>query len=179
MKAANILVGLVLIASAGWAQNGNQSQQSSDNVGKLLAGAKSAASLLSSDVETLDFFMAERAGTTAQASILNVYRDHIAAIRNYASRLEEARKEGSPAQQSAIDRMIPVLEEFAKSADTAMDVARNTGGQLDRAGVREYLKQSGDLGAELSGVVAGWADYAVTKDTLDRISSKQAALSGR
>ena len=133
-----------------------------DAVGPLLAAAKSAASAVRSDVATLDL-VAE--SSQSRTTILNLYQDDIRAVRTQAARLDAARKNGTRWQQIASERVIPLMEELASAAEAAVRAASGN----ENPG-KQYFKLSADLCGELTTLIGGWADYAHTKDELDRIS---------
>jgi hypothetical protein len=68
----------------------------SDRVSELLSTAKAQAFELKSDIQTMDFFAGSDFGWESHASIINVYKDHINAIRHQVPKLDDARSIASP-----------------------------------------------------------------------------------
>jgi hypothetical protein len=146
--------------------------QQPPQVEQLLNDTKSLVSLLKSDIATLGFFVSESASST-NAAMLNLYAERIKSLRALAGKLEAARKDGSHAQQTALDRIVPVMKEFASSADTALAAAKQS-----PAVQEQYFKLNSDLAEELCSVISAWVDYAKTKDDLDRVARPKAAPNG-
>jgi hypothetical protein len=154
---AAIPVLAILLALAAQAQTQPQ-------VSPRLSEVKNLVTLLKSDMATLDFLAHAGTGSEAHASIFNLYADRINALRRQADELETNRKNGTAWQQVAVDRIVPVMKELAASAEAAVRAANSNG---NRPG-KDYFQLNSDLADELSTVIAAWADYAKTKDDLDR-----------
>jgi hypothetical protein len=150
----------------------------SAQVGQLLADAKSLASLLKSDLATIDFFALSAGGSQTYADMLNLYTGRATALRTQALKLESMRKYGSHWQQIAVDRMVPVMKELASSAEAAISSTKVTRNRPSSTDYREYLKLNSDLAGELSAVIAACVDYAKTREDLDHIAEKIGAPSG-
>jgi len=110
--------------------------------------------------------------------MLNLYSERTAALRIQALRLEAMRQYGSRWQQIAVDRIIPVMNELASSAETAINATKTNQTRLSSTEYREYLKLNSDLAEELSTLIAAWVDYAKTREDLDRSAEKIGAPSG-
>lgn len=175
---AFIILAVALARSPGWSQSVNAQTMDGSQVSQVLSEVKSLASFLKSDVATLDFVAFSAGGSQTRASTLDRFAQHAAALRRQSGRLDEIRKYGSSSQQTAIDRMVPVMKEFASSSEAAIKAARTTpvsGGSQD---YREYMKLNSDLAQELSDVISAWVDYATTKENLDRVAGKVGVSSG-
>ncbi len=175
-KAILVVLGLIF-ASPGRPQYRRPSAEPSEQISQLLREVKNVASSLKSDISTLDFFAAEEGGLRMYAAMLEVYQDHIAALHKQASRLEEVRKYGSRSQQNAIDRVIPVMQEFVSSAEAVIAIARANYDPSNHTEYRDYYKLNGDLAGEFAKLIAGWADYAATRGALDRLAPTVSAPS--
>lgn len=145
-----------------------QTPKSEEEVGQLLAKTRSTASLLRSDVSTLDLFTTE-VDFRANSAVLQVYEGHIRDLRDQAAQLQAMRQQASSAQQTAIDRIVPVVQDYARSAEAAVGAAKTGAGRSD---LQPYLKLHTSLAAEFSTIVAAWTDYAETKAALDRIHDR-------
>jgi hypothetical protein len=132
-------------------------------VTQLLADAKSQASLLKSDLETLDFF-ASASGTQGRSGMAGVYSDRIAALRNQAGRLTDARKDASHWQQVTIDRVVPLLQELASRGEAATRAAAGSKPSP------EYLRATSSLARALYLLISASIDYGNAMEELDRVT---------
>lgn len=87
MTRKTIVAGLGLLLAA--QHSHHQYSQSEEQTDQLLSDIKSTASLLRSDISTLDFFM-RADGFRTQSAIVEVYEGRIHALRDQTARLEEA-----------------------------------------------------------------------------------------
>lgn len=175
---AFIVVATVLALSLSWSQSVNAPQgMDSSQVSEVLSDAKTLASSLRSDIMTLDFIALSASGSQTRAVTLNLFAVHTTALRSQSARLEEIRKYGTSSQQTAIDRMVPVMQELASSAEAAINATRSLS-QLSSPEYREYFKLNADLAEELSHVISAWVDYANTRENLNRVAEKVGVPSG-
>lgn len=169
-KKGALILGLIF-ATVARPQSPGRSVERGEEVTQLLAAAKGTGSLLRSDISTLDFFAAAEAGLEGQSAVLEGYQEHIVALQNQESRLEEMRKYGSRSQQVAIDRIIPVIQEFVSSAKAAIRAVR-TSKDRSTPEYRDYCKLNADLAGEFANAIGTWVDYAGTRGALDRVAQK-------
>jgi hypothetical protein len=144
------------------------SNETNPEITALLGNAKSAASAVAGDIETLDL-LAGQAQT--QATVLHLYKNDIATLRSQAEKLAALRKQGSEAQQTAVERIVPIMQEFASAADAAVEIASAQKTSAGSPGT-EYYKLNSDLSGEFAALISNWANYARTKDDLDRAAAK-------
>lgn len=162
---------LVTTLAAGPQSHGSE-ETGSSQVAQLLTDTKSLASSLKSDLATLDFFALSADAGLTRTAMFNLYEEHINALRSQQAKLEAKRKDGSRWQQTALDRIVPIIEEFASSAEAAIAAAKTSQGRLNSADSRDYFKLNADLADEFSTAIGAWADYAKTRADLDRAAQK-------
>jgi hypothetical protein len=173
------VLAVMVTSSASHAQSLNTSGEAGRlRVAQLLSDAKSSASSLKSDLATLDFFAASIGGWQTHAAILDLYQEHITSIRSQAARLESARNNGSLWQQTAVDRIIPVMQEFASSAEAAIRTSNANQTILQSSDFKRYFKLNSDQAGEFASLIAAWVDYAKTRDDLERVPQKTVSNSG-
>ena len=171
-KAFLALLPLLLTSLAAGPQSNGSQETGSSQVAQLLTDAKNLASSLKSDLATLDFFALSADSGVTRTAMLNLYQEHINALRSQQAKLEAKRKDGSRWQQTALDRIVPIIEEFASGAEAAIATAKTSQGRLNSADSRDYFKLNADLAEEFSTAIAAWADYAKTREDLDRAAQK-------
>jgi hypothetical protein len=162
-RKASMAVVAILLASPA-VRSSDSGDTHSDKIAELLLSAKGAAASLRSDIATLDLLAAS---TQTQATVLGLYQQDIGALRSLAHQLEAAGEEGSPAQQTAVKRIVPVMQEFASSAEASLRAATNRNAPSGPEW-GQYVKLNSDLCSEFSSVINAWADYARTREELDQ-----------
>jgi hypothetical protein len=144
----------------------------SDHVSELLVTAKAQAFELKSDIQTMDFFTGSDFGWESHASIVNVYKGHISAIRQQVARLDDARSIASPLQKKTIDQVGPLLQELASDAEGLINRINKNPKRLDSGEYKEYIKVNADLAAELAALVGNFVDCGRTKQQLEQVKNK-------
>lgn len=162
MRRATCIAFAMLLPSAAAPQGGD-----SNRIAQLLADADSQAMLLKSDLSTLDFMASSATPGQSYAQVIGAYRQHIATLRNQAATLETQRKNAPEWQQTTIDRVVPLLREFAASATAAMDAIGTHTGDF-----KQYVKLNADLAGELSTLIDTWISLGKTREELARAASR-------
>jgi hypothetical protein len=170
-RTAAAVLALLVAALPGHTQQPNVAGTAGAGVGKLLSDVKSETSLLRSDVWTLDFFVSG-AAPQAYAGPERVYMERLATIRGQAARLSAARQNAGRWQQLTIDRIVPLMLEFASSAAAAITVVRTSQNQSGSVDLAKYLKAQSDLADELYRLISAWVDYGRTRQELDQSEAK-------
>lgn len=163
---------LVLLASRhamGAAETGDA------QVSQLLSDANNQAALVNNDLGTLNFIASSPLDWKNHVPIVSAYRQHIGALRSQAARLEAARKNASAWQAVSIDRIVPLLREFAEAADATLVALDKNPGGLGGADYKQYLKLNADLAGEFSSLIGTWVNYGKTREELGRVAQKIAA----
>jgi hypothetical protein len=137
-------------------------------VTQLLSDVESKASLLKSDLSTLDFFASSQLGWQSHAAIVAAYKEHIGALRNQAAKLDGARKDASRWQKTTIDQIVPLLQEFAATAEATIGAIDKNPAGLNSDDYKQYVKLNADLSGEFSTLIGTWVNYARTRDELSR-----------
>lgn len=144
----------------------------SQQVGQMLSDAKNLASLIKSDIATLSFFALSGGEWQTRDVMLKLYTERTNTLRSQATRLEAARKSGTRSQQIAVERILPLMEELATSAEAAIRSTKSNPNRASTSEYRQYLKLTSDLLEELSNMIGAGVDYAKTRDDLDRVAAK-------
>lgn len=160
-----IALAMLLLPVCAAAQSGDASR-----IAQLLQEASSQAALLKSDLSTLEFIASSATPGQSYAQVVGAYRQHIATLRNQAATLETERKNAPQWQQTTIDRVVPLLREFAVRAAEAIDAIGKNTGDLDNQNFKQYVKLNADLAGELSTLIDGWISLGKTKEELARVS---------
>lgn len=161
------------------AQSPNSTNESDrSQIAQALSESQKAAALLTSDLASLDFIVRVRAGTALDQGTLEAFAGHIDDLRNQAAKLESLRSSGASSQQSAVDRILPVMREFASSAEAAISEAKAAPQQSNATAFRQYIRLNSELAGEFSKAISAWVSYAQTRGALDRVAREIGAPAG-
>jgi len=170
---------LLLGSSIAWAQAPKEAAEGdSAQVTQELSAVKSLIGVLRSDVATLEFLARGEGGYSVESGMFDQVAGRISDLRGHAAKLDGMRTSGSPAQQRAVERLVPVMQEFASSADAAVKTSRTRQNQSNLTAFRQYMKLSTSLADELSSVISTWIGYAQTRGDLDRVARQIGAPIG-
>lgn len=171
-RIAAAVLAFLLVPPLAHPQQPNRAAAAETDVETLLSDARSQASLLRSDISTLDFLVAPGGVAQERTAVLQLYREHVTKLRDQATRLSAARQNASRWQRVAIDRIIPLMQEFASSAETAIAVVRTPQDRSGSPEFRKYIKAQSDLGDEFYRLISAWVDYSKTREDLDQAAAK-------
>lgn len=145
----------------------------SEQVTQLLADAKTQAYQLSVDASTMSSYTnARTASWQLHSAAVGQMKEHINAAGRTLTKLEDARKDASPWQTTAIVRIGPLLKEIALNTETVINYLNKNPQRLNMSEYRDYLEVNADVAEKLSGLVADFVNYGHTKNRLERLSSK-------
>ena len=120
------------------------------DVDQLLQQASTQASQLRRDSATLESFTRSRVSWQSHAAQVNTIRTHVNQLGQTLSQLEAARDSAGKAQQAAIDRLRPVLEELASNTTSIIDHINQNPRRLFDADYRDFLRANDALAANLN-----------------------------
>ena len=106
--------------------------QTSDSakVSNLLAQAESHATLLKNDAATLQSFTRSGVSWQSHAGQLEVMKTHVNNLGKVEEQLRDARSEGAPWQQEAIDQINPLLQDMADHLTATINHLNENQGQV-------------------------------------------------
>jgi len=139
---------------------------------QLLSDAGNQASLLKSDLDTIEFFGSSAGGWQSHSTIVTVYKQHIGALRSLAARLDTTRGDASSAQKTGIDRVVPLMQEFAATAEAMINTIDKNPGALNGSDYKQYVKLNSDLAEEFVTLIGASVNCAKTGDELARVAEK-------
>ena len=158
----NILTAAVMVAGLSATV---QAADRTDPVSKLFAGARAQSSQLSVDWK----YLSRRTGPNPAndaAEILRMKQDVNAAEKTIAA-LNDSRREVSPSQSAAIDRIVPVMEEIAGNTADAIEFLSSNQPRMTAKEYRAYVSDGSDTSHRLSSLIAELVDYASHKTKFD------------
>ena len=144
----------------------------SEQVSKLLAGAKSQALQLREDAATLESYTRMTNDWESHSIMVNQIKEHINVTGNTLAKLEDLRDSASPWQQTAIDRIEPLLKEIAHDTDTVIAFINTKPTRLFNPEYKDFVEANADNADHLARLISDFVDYGRAKSRLDRLGRK-------
>ena len=129
---------------------GMWSNAAAADVDQLLRQASAQAFQLRRDSATLESFTRSRVSWQSHAAQVNTIRTHVNQLGQTLSQLEAARDSAGKSQQTAIDRIRPVLEELASNTTAIIDHLNQNPRRLFEPAYRDFLRANDALAANLN-----------------------------
>jgi hypothetical protein len=162
-----LLAGFLVIPATSTAADAPDSEQ----VSKLLSEAMTMAFQLKEDAVTMESFTRINVSWESHAAAINQIKDHINALGRQEAKLKDAKRTGSPWQQTAIDRITPFLDELT---GYTYAVIEHINGEKKHtpADYKDYLEANADYATDLAAMIGDFVDYGKTKDRLQHLGDK-------
>ena len=156
MTAAAIIVGM---------HSAVRAADSPDAILKLLGNAQVQASQLSLGWKS--YTRQPAINWSANSPEVAAMEDQLTAVGRTLAALNETRPQASFAQLTAMDRIVPVVQEIAENSTRAIDfLARNQTRLTDKQ-YKDYVEQSSDTSNRLATLVSQLVDYESRKAKFD------------
>ncbi len=166
-----LAAGCVSISPA--AQAEDNPSGSSQKVNQLLSEVKTEAIALERDCEDIVTWARGRQVTTASHGLkLDGIRDHINQAGRRVRQLQDARDTASPWQQEAIDRIYPLLKEFADNTQEMINHFNENGSALYLSEYSDYAKVGYELAHDLAALVSDYVEYGNLELDFHRLQEK-------
>lgn len=124
----------------------------------LLQQAKDSAAQLARDSVEMESYTRSRVSWESHAAQINVINNHVNNSVKILADLHEAHEASEPWQQSAIDRITPLLQELASNTESIIEHL-NDKQQTWHPEYQGYLKSNAELATDLSKLIADYIDY--------------------
>jgi hypothetical protein len=144
----------------------------SEQVSKLLSDAKSQALQLREDAVTMETYTRMTNDWESHSVVVNQMKEHINAAGKTLDKLEALRDGASLWQQTAIDRIKPLLREIAHDTDTVIGFINTKPTRLFNTEYKDFIEANADNADHLARLIADFVDYGHAKSRLDRLGSK-------
>jgi hypothetical protein len=122
----------------------------SEQVSKLLSDAKTQAFQLKEDALTMEAYTRMTSDWQSHSIVVEHMKDHINVAGKTLAKLEELRDSASPWQQTAIDRIKPLLKEIASNTDTVIQFINKKPTRLFNTEYKDYIEAAADNADRLS-----------------------------
>jgi len=166
-------MGTPVILLAGWANTASAAVvPDSEHVAKLLSEAKTMAFQLKDDAVAMEGFTRMNVSWESHAEAINQIKDHVNALEKQEAKLKEARSSAEPWQKTAIDRIVPYLDELEGYTSAVIERIADQPKRLFTDEYRDYLQANADYASDLAGVISDFVDYGKARDRMERLSKK-------
>jgi len=146
----------------------------SEEVSQLLADVKTEAYQLERDAEDLSAWArSKNMSWESHTAKVNLIREHVNKAGELLTELNNARDEGSPWQQKAIDEIYPALKSLADNTQTVMNLLGERKHLIRmKPEYREYATTNHTLARELRVLVTDYIDYGKHNAEFQRLQQK-------
>jgi hypothetical protein len=166
-------IGTPAVLLGGWAGTANAAVvPDSDQVAKLLSEAKTMAFQLKEDAVAMEGFTRMNVSWESHAVAINQIKDHVNALEKQEAKLKDARTEAAPWQKTAIDRIVPYLDELEGYTSAAIERINAQPKRLFTDDYKDFLEANADYATDLAGMIADFVDYGKTRDRMERLGNK-------
>lgn len=137
---------------------------------KLLAEAKTEAYAISVDASILESYTRQSTlSWQSHAAEITRMKSDINAAAKTVTALNAAKSKSAPWQATAVDRIIPFLQELASDTTAAIEYLNKNQSRLNVKEYQDYLKANADTSQELSSLVAHFVDYGNHKSRYENL----------
>jgi len=138
----------------------------SEAVNKLLSEAKTMAFQLKEDAVAMEAFNRMNVSWEAHAVAIGEIRDHVNVLGRQHGKLAEARGFAAPWQKTAIDRILPFIDELGGYTSAVIEHLNDNPKRIFTAEYRDYLEANADYATDLAAMIAQFVDYGKAKQRL-------------
>jgi len=158
---------------AGWAGTANAAAvPDSEHVAKLLSEAKTMAFQIKEDAVAMEGFTRMDVSWESHAVAINQIRDHVNALEKQEALLKDARNAASPWQKTAIDRIVPYLDELEGYTSAVIERINDKPSRFLTADYKDFLEANADYATDLAAMIGEFVDYGKTRDRMERLGTK-------
>lgn len=144
----------------------------SEHVTKLLSDAKTMAFQLREDAALMESFTRVNASWESQAAAITVIKDHVNELGRQAAKLKAARVDAAPWQKTAIDRIMPFVDELGGYTSAVIEHINADPKHLNTAEYKDYLEANADYSSDLAAMIGDFINYGRTRQRFDRLTDK-------
>ena len=173
MRIPRFWMGAPAILMIGWAGAANAAiVPDSEHVAKLLSEAKTMAFQIKEDAVAMEGFTRMNVSWESHAVMINQIREHVNALEKHEAKLKDARNAASPWQKTAIDRIVPYLDELEGYTSAIIERINDQPKRLFTDEYKDFLQANADYATDLAAMIGDFVDYGKTKDRVERLGNK-------
>jgi len=166
-------MGTPALLLAGFAGTANAAAvPDSEHVSKLLAEAKTMAFQLKDDAVAMEGFTRMNLSWESHAAAINQIKDHINALEKQEAKLKDARAAAAPWQRTAIDRIVPYLDELEGYTFAVIERINDQPKRLFTDEYKDFLQANADYATDLAAMIGDFVSYGNARDKVERLGTK-------
>jgi len=172
-RITKLWIGIPAVLLAGWAGAARAATDpDSEHVAKLLSEAKTMAFQLKEDAVAMEGFTRMNVSWESHAVAINQIKGHVTVLENQEAKLKEARSSASAWQKTAIDRIVPYLDELEGYTSAVIERINEQPKRLFTDDYKDFLEANADYATDLAAMIGDFVDYGKTRDRLQRLGNK-------
>ena len=144
----------------------------SPEITRLLAEVNDQAIQFRADSDKMAAFTRSNISADSYAQQLQTIKEHVNAAGKAVAKLNEQRADGSPWQQTAIDRLNPMFRELVTNTETVINALNKNRSRVHMKEFQDYVQANADVSADLARVISDFVDYGNAKTKLERLAAK-------
>lgn len=173
MRKLRFWIGTPAILLAGFAGTANATVvPDSEHVAKLLSEAKTMALQIKEDAVAMEGFTRMNVSWESHATAINQIKEHVNALEKHEAKLKDARSAATPWQKTAIDRIVPYLDELEGYTSAIIERINAQPKRLFTDEYKDFLQANADYATDLAAMIGDFVDYGKTKDRMERLGNK-------
>jgi hypothetical protein len=140
-------------------------QKDSDEITGLLSQARTQAWQAAQDADTLQSYTMSPMAWESHAAQLRLIQDRVNALAKTTQQLNDMRAQGSPWQQTAIDRINPLLRDMDEALATTITALNDRPERVNMPAYREFAHANYDVCESAATVISDFVAYGKSKGT--------------
>ena len=147
-------------------------QKDSEKISELLSQARTQAWQAALDAETLQSFTMSNMAWESHAAQLRLIQDRVNALAGTTLQLNDLRLQGSQWQQTAIDRINPLLRDMDAALSNTITALRDHPERVNLPTYRDYAHANYDVCEEAATVISHFVAYGKSKASSESLREK-------
>jgi len=139
-----------------------QDPKDSAEVSRLLSEARTESAQLANEAQEMKSYTTSKHDWTHTGRIERI-KEHVNNVGGLVFELNSARSTASSAQQEAIDRVDPLLDELASSVNATATQLSRASAALQMPPYKDYVEANARLATNLAKLVSDFVDYSEAK----------------
>jgi hypothetical protein len=144
----------------------------SAEINKLLADSRAEAVELKADSESMESFTRSALNWGSYASQLEMIKGHVNKAGELLAKLQNVKTTGSPWQQTAINRIAPLLKEMADNTQAAIKHLNDNQNRVHSPEFKDYVKANYELATDLEALIREFVDYSNAKEKVEGLGTR-------
>jgi hypothetical protein len=166
-----LFVGLLFVFTFSMTIRQAQAIQNAENpdVRALLDKAAEQASALDYDADQMTGLLHNDISWQGHVALLDPVKEHVNDLGRTIAKLQAERSQGSPLQQQAIDRAVPLLREIAQNTTDAIEHINKNHVRPVSGDYPEYLDENAETAHELARLINATVEYSHDRSKLQKL----------